>query len=41
MRTRTVPVTTIDLAAFLRRTLSSRQPMLSFLKLDVLERLDI
>ena len=35
MRTRTVPVTTIDLAAFLRRTLSSRPPTLSFVKLDV------
>ena len=35
MRARTVPVTTIDLAAFLRRTLSSRPPTLSFVKLDV------
>ena len=33
MRTQTV--TTIDLAAFLRRTLSSRPPTLSFVKLDV------
>jgi FkbM family methyltransferase len=35
MQIGTVPVRTINLAAYLRRTLSSRQPMLSFLKLDV------